>query len=91
MSGAVLVIAIVGAFFVIGIAFGALAVIAGFSRRGGTARAARKRARFDVGDPGTGWTDPANTGWEEPPGSGEGGEDDPAPGPPRWTGGPAGR
>jgi hypothetical protein len=86
VSGAVLVIAIIGAFFIIGIAVGALAVISAFSLRSDTARAARKRART-----GSGWTDTTTTGWEEPPGPVAGGEHHPASGPPHWPGGPSGR
>jgi hypothetical protein len=86
VSGTVLVIAIIGAFVLFGIAFGALAVIAGSGRRGDTARAARDHARSGS-RPGTGWTDTTNTGWEEPPGPDEGEINDP----PRWPGGPSRR
>jgi len=95
VSVAVLVIAIIGVFFLVGIAFGVLAVIAGSALRGDRGRAARKRTRLerfdtghDTGWTGAGWTDTTRTGWEEPPGPDAGGEDS---GQPRWPGGPSGR
>jgi hypothetical protein len=73
---------VTGIFFLFGVAFGVLAVIAASARRGDTKRVRRgSRAGWP-----TGWDTTTEAGWEEPPGPGDGGEDDT---PPRWPGGPS--
>jgi hypothetical protein len=86
---------ITGLFFLFGIVFGVLAVIATSVLRGGAARPKRNRAgrlHDDTGHgadwPAGGWTDSTETGWEEPPNSGTGGAGN---SPPRWPGGPSDR
>jgi hypothetical protein len=79
---------VTGVFFLLGVAFGVLAVIAASALRTDAKRVKRKRARSlhddtddSVGWPASGWpggwTDTTPIGWEEPPGSDEGGEDGP--------------
>jgi hypothetical protein len=86
---------VTGVFFLFGVTFGVLAVIAASARRSDSKRMKRSRAKRAgpaAGWPGAGWPNGWNTtteaGWEEPPGPGDGGEDDT---PPRWPGGPTTR
>ena len=102
MSGFGFVAGVTGVFFLVGIVVGVLAVIAASALRGSTGRARRERAGDEHADPGHGadwtgtgwsggWSDPTSAGWEEPPEPDESSQDNPAPGPPRWPGGPSGR
>jgi hypothetical protein len=88
------VAAVTGVFFLFGVAFGVLAVIAASALRGDSKRASRKRT--DTGSSAGwtstgwsgGWTDTIAARWEEPPEVDENGEEN---GPPTWPGGPSGR
>lgn len=95
MSGGALVAAVVGAFFLIGVGVGVVAVIAASALRTDGERNQRRRANHDraIGGHGNewpgndwpgGWTDTTGAGWEEPPVLDEDDDDNP---PPRWPGG----
>ena len=96
MNAATIVTIVIGAFFLIGIAVGVVAVIAASVLRTSVERAQRERlqrghedAEHGAGWIGSGmsatqWTD-VHAGWEEPPESGE--DNDKDEGPPRWPGG----
>jgi hypothetical protein len=96
-AAATVVTVVIGIFFLIGIAVGVMAVIAAAALRTSVERAQRerlKRGREDAED-GAGWigsgmsaTQWTDTGWEEPPGSGDDNDEDE--GPPRWPGGRGG-
>ncbi len=101
MSDFAFVATVTGVFFLIGTAFGALAVVAVSALRTDAERAARRRARRDRGNGdlaagriGTdvafrgGWTDSIGAGPQGLPGPDE---DDEGDGPPRWPGGFGGR
>jgi hypothetical protein len=87
---------VIGAFFLIGIAVGVVAVIAASVLRTSVERAQRERLKrghqdaengagwIGSGMSATQWTD-VGPGWEEPPESGEDNDEDE--GPPRWPGG----
>ena len=96
MSPAAIVTAVIGTFFLIGIAVGVLLVIAISALRVSTKRVERKLARrtgtgdgadpADAGWPGpgpaaAGWTGTMRPSWEEPPDTDEDDEDE---GPPPW-------
>jgi hypothetical protein len=97
MSDFGFVAGVTGLFFLIGIAFAVLAVIATSALRGGAKRPRRKRGRrlhedteHGAGWPASGWpggwTDSTETGWEEPPSSDADRDNN---SPPRWPGGPS--
>jgi hypothetical protein len=89
------VAAVIGVFFLFGIAFGVLGVISASALRTDAERAARKRAKrarrnadqatgWMNADWRGGWTDTIAIGREEPPGPDADGGDST---PPRWPGG----
>jgi hypothetical protein len=84
VSAAAFAAVVVGAFFLIGIAVGVLAVIAASAIRGDAERAGRGPAERPHGP--DGWIGMPQAGWEEPGpgGDGDGDQDD---GSPRWPGG----
>lgn len=90
MSDFLFVAAVTGAFFVFGVTFGVLAVIASAAVRTGTKRTKRNRARRDHAEPAAGWVGwrggwtTTEAGWEEPPRPDDVGAGDT---PPRWPGG----
>ena len=96
MNAATIVTIVIGAFFLIGIAVGVVAVIAASVLRTSVERAQRERLKrgqqdaengagwIGSGMSATQWTD-VHAGWEEPPESGE--DNDKDEGPPRWPGG----
>lgn len=91
MSDFLFIVVVIAAFFVLGIAFGWLVVIARSGLHKNVERAERRRddagpgtGRADIGW-GGGWTDTMGAGWEEPPQADEAGEDN---APPWWPGGP---
>lgn len=80
MSDFGFVAGVTGLFFLFGVVFGVLAVIAASALRADTERGTRKRASRAHDDSGHGagwpasgwpggWTDTTETGWEEPPGA----------------------